>query len=554
MNPVRHSGRIPARALRGTVAVLSTCGLLLTACTTIGPEQASARLSPAQAPQGAADAASTSPVPPGLQRYYGQELHWKTCPGVPALQCTTVKAPLDYAHPDAGDITLAAVRKKATGTGATRIGSLLFNFGGPGSSPIEGLAADPDAYPSLNAAYDLVALDPRGVGHSTPVDCGSDTSTATTDSGVTTTSTDQDIEELAVAYAEIAAACARHAGRLLPHVGTLDAARDMDLMRALLGDEQLHYIGWSYGTYLGASYAELFPSRVGRMVLDGAVDPSLDAASSYLNQARGYQVAWEAFAADCAARDDCPVGHSVQEAGRTLDSLVARLNRTPLQQGKDITVDGGTVLYTTSVLLSAPNWPTLRQMLREVLAGDTTTLQKIYGSELPDNPGDQSLAAVNCLSSARGPRYTPEQAKAHLAEFVQVAPQFGESWSYGLTLCTSWPTPANQTVHPITAPGAAPILVVGTTRDPATPYTAAQALARQLQSGRLLTWDGDGHGAYIQGSTCIQNAVDPYLLDGRLPKIGTICTDAPDNANAPVGTAPEALHTLRNAPMTTHRR
>ncbi|MGW1798106.1 alpha/beta hydrolase [Streptomyces sp. NPDC001984] len=548
MNPVRHSGRIPARALRGTVAVLSTCGLLLTACTTIGPEQASARLSPAQAPQGAADAASTSPVPPGLQRYYGQELHWKTCPDTPAFQCTTVKAPLDYAHPDAGDINLEAARKKATRTGATRIGSLLFNPGGPGESAIDYLTAAPDKFASVNAAferlnatYDLVALDPRGVGHSTPVDCGTDTSTAATDSGASTPSTDQKIQESAAAWAEVAAACARHAGRLLPHVGTLDAARDMDLMRALLGDEQLHYIGWSYGTYLGATYAELFPSRVGRMVLDGAVDPSLNAGSHYLSQARGHQVAWEAFATDCAARSDCPVGHSVKEAGRTLDSLVARLDRTPLRQGKDITIDGQTVLITTIFLLRAPNWPTLRQVLREALAGDTTTLQESYGGQLSDSLGVQSQTAVSCLSSTLGPRYTAAQAKAHLAELKQVAPQFGKFWVQFLTWCTSWPVPANQTAHPITAPGAAPILVVGTTRDPATPYNQAQALARQLQSGRLLTWDGDGHGAYIQGSTCIQNAVDHYLLDGRLPAAGTICTDAPDTANEPVGTAPEAL-------------
>ncbi|MGI5508150.1 alpha/beta hydrolase [Streptomyces sp. CA-106131] len=540
MNPVRQSGRIPARALHGTVAVLTTCGLLLTACATIGPEQTSARLSPGHAPQGAVGTASASPVPPGLQRYYGQELHWKTCPGAPAFQCTTVKAPLDYAHPDAGDINLAAARKKATGTGATRIGSLLFNFGGPGASAIDGLTAAPDAYASLNATYDLVALDPRGVGHSTLVDCGTDTSTAATDSGASTTSTDQEIQAQAAAWAEVGAACARHAGRLLPHVGTLEAARDMDLMRTLLGDEQLHYIGWSYGTYLGASYAELFPSRVGRMVLDGAVDPSLDAASQSLNEARGYQVAWEAFPADCAARDDCPVGHSVKEASRTLDSLVAWLDRSPLQQGKVITIDGETVLQMTGILLRAPSWPALRQMLREVLAGHTTTLLKVLVSALPGNPGDQSLTAVDCLSSTLGPRYTAGQAKAALAEFVRVAPQFGKSWVSSLTSCTSWPVPSQQTAHPITAPGAAPILVVGTTRDPATPYNEAQALARQLQSGRLLTWDGDGHTAYGRGSACIDNAVNHYLLDGRLPRAGMICTDAPDNANKPVGTAPEA--------------
>ncbi|WP_433446235.1 alpha/beta hydrolase [Streptomyces sp. CA-142005] len=554
MNPVRQSGRIPARALHGTVAVLTTCGLLLTACATIGPEQTSARLSPVHTPPGAANAASTVPVPPGLQRYYGQELRWKTCPDAPAFQCTTVKAPLDYAHPDAGDINLAAARKKATRTGATRIGSLLFNFGGPGVSAIDALTATPDRYASLNAAYDLVALDPRGVGHSTLVDCGTDTSTATGEAGMSSTSTDADIDQDVALWTKIAAACARHAGRLLPHVGTLDAARDMDLMRALLGDEQLHYIGWSYGTYLGASYAELFPSRVGRMVFDGAVDPSRNAASFYLNQARGYQVAWEAFAADCAARDDCPVGHSVKEAGHTLDSLVARLDRSPLQQGKDIIVNGQVVLTMTAVLLRYPHWPALRQMLREVLAGDTTTLLKVLVAVLPGNLGDQSETAVHCLSSTFDGRYTADRTKASLAEFVRVAPQFGKAWVSNLSSCTSWPVPANQTAHRITAPGAAPILVVGTTRDPATPYNDAQALARQLQSGRLLTWDGDGHTAYGQGSACIDNAVDHYLLDGRLPRVGTVCTDAPDNGNKPVGTAPADPHTRRNAPMTLHTR
>jgi pimeloyl-ACP methyl ester carboxylesterase len=174
-----------------------------------------------------------------------------------------------------------------------------------------------------------------------------------------------------------------------------------------------------------------------------------------------------------------------------------------------------------------------------VLAGDTTTLLKVLVAVLPGNLGDQSETAVHCLSSTFDGRYTADRTKASLAEFVRVAPQFGKAWVANLSSCTSWPVPANQTAHPITAPGAAPILVVGTTRDPATPYNNAQALARQLQSGRLLTWDGDGHTAYGQGSACIDNAVDHYLLEGRLPRVGTICTDAPDNGNKPVGAAPE---------------
>ncbi|WP_431961091.1 alpha/beta hydrolase [Actinacidiphila sp. bgisy160] len=501
----------PRRRLRGFLAVLGSCGLLLTACAA-----GDLRRTPARA---LAEGAATA-VPAELGRYYGQRPDWKACTAVPSFQCATIRVPLDYERPAGGDITLAAIRQRATGNGAARVGSLQMNPGGPGSSAIAYLLGNVGSFsPAVRAAYDLVAVDPRGVGNSTPVDCATDAPTAAPDAGARRA----DIAAWAADFAEIAAACRRHASRLLPHVGTLDAARDMDVVRAVLGDERLHYLGFSYGTYLGATYAELFPSRVGRMVLDGAVDPALDGYDFTIGQARGYEVAWKSFATECATRPDCPVGHSVQEAGRILNALVAMLNRTPLRQGKDITVTGDALLGAVILGLRLPAWEALRAALAGVRAGDTTAVQALLGVDEETEAGDQSYYAASCLSATLGTWSTVAQARAALPAFRRAAPQFGEYYAGTLPMCTQWPVPPNQSAHRVTAAGAAPILVVGTLRDPATPYSWAQALARQLSSGRLLTWDSDGHTAYHRGSTCVESAVDDYLTRGQLPPAGTVC-------------------------------
>ncbi|WP_409472058.1 alpha/beta hydrolase [Streptomyces sp. HC307] len=520
MIAVRDTGRIPRRRLRGRVAALGAWGLLLTALYAGPPATA-----PATRPAGADGNAAEAAVPPELRRYYQQELHWKSCPDSPSFQCTTVKVPLDYAHPNAGEILLKAARKKATGNGA-RIGSLLVNPGGPGASATDFLVGTADSFsPSVRASYDLVAVDPRGVGDSTPVDCKTDIPATTMGFGLDLSADPAKIGTYDEAFKQVAAACARHAGRLLPHVGTLDAARDMDVLRALLGDDRLHYVGLSYGTYLGATYADLFPSRVGRLVLDGAMDPALDGYQRILQIAAGHQTAWESFAADCAARTDCPLGHSVEEIGRGLDTLRRSLDRAPLQQGKDISVTGEDLFLAVTTALRAYLWEELRAALRGVLAGDTTALQQLLDADEDDSGNAiEALYAVNCLSSLSGPRFTPAQAQAALPQFLRASPQFGESMGVLLMMCAHWPVPPTQPAHPLTAPGAAPILVVGTTRDPATPYPWAKALARQLSSGRLLTYDADGHTAYFRGSTCIGTAVDRYLTRGQLPPTGKVCT------------------------------
>ncbi|MFH8799166.1 alpha/beta hydrolase [Streptomyces sp. NPDC017936] len=514
--------RIPGRRLRGRVALLGAGGLLLAAPYAAWPGTAPAVTRPAGADGTAADAA----VPPGLRRYYRQELLWEPCSGAPSFQCTTMKVPLDYARPDAGDLLLAATRKKATGGGA-RIGSLLVNPGGPGESAVNflvGGTADQFS-PSVRAAYDLVAVDPRGVQFSTPVVCEGDVPTTPSGAGRRTPADAAEIADNDALYGEISDACARHAGRLLPHVGTLDAARDMDVLRALLGDDRLHYLGFSYGTYLGATYADLFPSRVGRMVLDGAIDPAMNGYQRFLQAATGYQVAWDSFAADCAARADCPLGRSVKEISRGLDTLRRSLDRAPLKQGKDVSVTGDLLLGAVTTALAIPAWELLRDALRGVLAGDTTALQQLLGSaeDTSSNAGD-AFFAISCLSHPLAPRFTPAQVQAALPQFLRSSPQFGAFYAPDLMQCAHWPVPPVQPSHAVSAPGAAPILVVGTTRDPATPYPWAEALARRLSSGRLLTYDADGHVAYLRGSTCVDTAVDRYLTLGQLPPVGAICT------------------------------
>ncbi|MEV7559596.1 alpha/beta hydrolase [Streptomyces sp. NPDC089795] len=523
--PISTRRRTSRRALGGALAALCAGGLLLPACAPVRRHQSLPALQPGvEAAERSTDGTNATPTPtpiatptpavaPELRRYYEQELTWAPCSGAPTFDCALVTVPLDYAQPEGGDIDLAAIRKPAGGTGKQRIGSLQINPGGPGAQALEYLVGKLDIFPpSIRASYDLVAMDPRGIGDSTPVDCGPDPAPAHDPA---------DIDANAAAYDRVAAACERHAGELLPHVGTPDVARDMDVLRALLGDDRLNYYGMSYGTYLGATYAEMFPSRVGRMVLDGAMDPALDAYRRWLDTARGYQKAWEAFAADCVTRTDCPVGHSVQEAARILDALRRTLNRAPLRHDEDTTVTGEDLSVSIKGTLRPHAWEDLRRMLREVQGGDTTTVRQ-YSDDTPS--GDQAFWVVSCLSSMLGARFTPAEAKAALARFVEVSPQFGESTVLGLLGCTHWPTPANQTSHPITAPGAAPILVIGSTGDPATPYNWSRSLARRLSSGHLLTYDNTIHVAGFAGSACIDSAIDRYLISGRLPPAGKVCT------------------------------
>ncbi|MFJ2090890.1 alpha/beta hydrolase [Streptomyces sp. NPDC087901] len=512
------------RPLRTLALALGTAGLLVSGCT--GESSTTGASSPAKAAS-----ASPSAVPAALKPYYAQHLSWRDC-GVTGFQCTTMKAPLDYAKPDRGEIKLAVSRKKATGPGK-RIGSLLVNPGGPGGSAIgylQGYAAI--GYPAqVRARYDMVAIDPRGVARSEPVECltGSQMDAYTQ---VDQTPDDAvEVTKLSSAFKKFATGCEQRSGEILPHVSTVETARDMDILRALLGDEQLHYVGASYGTFLGATYAELFPARAGRLVLDGAMDPSLPSAEMNRDQTAGFETAFQSFAADCVKKADCPLGTvSAADAATNLKKLFSDLDAKPVPTGESRKL--GESLATTGVIAAMYDetaWPQLREALTGAKAGDGSGLLSLADSYYEREPNGTyanlmyANAAVNCLDLP--PAFTTSQAVTEaLPAFEKASPVFGKGFAWASLNCAYWPVPATGTPHPVKAEGAAPIVVVGTTRDPATPYKWARSLAGQLSSGTLLTYEGDGHTAYGRGSDCIDTAINTYLLEGTAPDDGKKCS------------------------------
>ncbi|MGV9269933.1 alpha/beta hydrolase [Kitasatospora sp. NPDC003701] len=550
---------------RAVAAVLAAAGLLVGGCSsssstpgaassdTIGPgaPSPSAPASGGSAPAPASRPGATpleplpAAVPAALAPYYGQRPAWQPCDD--GFECTTFAVPLDYDHPGGGDLTLAAVRSVAvpadagsgagsgsgsgSGAGGGRLGSLLLNPGGPGGSAIEYVEAVAKTYDSdVRARYDLVGLDPRGVGRSSPVTCLTGERMDAYTAADITPDDQAEIDALVAADREFAEGCRQRAGDRLAHLSTVEAARDMDVLRALLGDERLNYVGKSYGTFLGATYAGLFPGRTGRIVLDGAMDPSLDSLSGNRTQAGGFETAWAAFAKDCAKREDCPLGRTEQQVGDQLSALFAAVDAKPLT-----TADGARRLTesqaTTGVIQAMYAdflWPKLRTALADAKAGDGTALLKLSDSYYERGPDGSypnlmfANMAVNCLDLP-APFAAPADVQQAVPDFERTSARFGRDMAWMALTCTYWPVRATGAAHTVRAAGAAPIVVVGTTRDPATPYAWAQSLAGQLESGRLLTFDGDGHTAYGRHDACVDGAVNGYLLGGEAPEQGKRC-------------------------------
>ncbi|MFI1097324.1 alpha/beta hydrolase [Streptomyces sp. NPDC020917] len=518
--------------LRFPAAVLAAAGLLLSGCTSgSGGHPASASSPQSGAGSSTASSSATGAPSADLAPYYGQKLTWHSC-GATGFDCTTMKVPLDYAHPDAhDDLSLAVARKQAAGPGS-RLGSLLVNPGGPGGSAIDYLQYAALGYPApVTSRYDMVAVDPRGVARSAPVECLTDKQMDAYTAVDTTPDDSAEVNKLASADKSFAQGCEQHSAKLLDHVSTVDSAKDMDVLRALLGDQRLNYVGKSYGTFLGATYAGLFPKRVGRLVLDGAMDPSVDALESSRAQAGGFEVAFKAFAGYCVKQAGCPLGTTtVADAGTHLDALFKNLDAHPLPTGtpRKLTEALGTT-GVIAAMYDQSSWPTLRDALSSALKGDGGPLLKLSDSyyERDDSGKYSNLmyanAAVNCLDLPPALR-SPADVERALPSFDKASPHFGTTLAWSSLVCGYWPVKATGHAAKITAPGAAPILVVGTIRDPATPYAWAVSLADQLSSGHLLTYDGDGHTAYARGSDCIDTSVNAYLLDGKVPAKGKTCT------------------------------
>ncbi|MFD4629569.1 alpha/beta hydrolase [Streptomyces sp. NPDC058284] len=460
-----------------------------------------------------------------------QKLDWSRCeapekgsaPGA-EWQCSTLEVPLDYARPGGETIGIALIRAKSTGKG-DRIGSLLFNFGGPGGSGVSGLPSFADSYTKLRERYDLVSFDPRGVAASKGVRCRDDAATRAAEKKIDLTP-DTPAEEKAYFKdaADFGAGCARNAKNVIEHISTVEAAGDMDVMRQVLGDDKLHYFGVSYGTELGGTYAHLFPRRVGRLMFDAVVDPSADAIGHAENQAKGFQRALDNY---FRAQGEDPKAGSARIA-----KLFKRLDAAPMRASGDRKLTES--LASTGILVtlySKQTWPALTRGLADAEKGDGSTLLQLADAyNERDASGrystqSHSQRAISCLDAKT--RTSPEEAKKRLGRFREISPVFGEFMGWDTAgWCHEWPVAGLHDSPDVSAPGADPILVVGNTGDPATPYEGARKMADELGKdvGVHLTWKGEGHGAYGNGSSCVDDTINAYLLEGEAPKDGKVCS------------------------------
>lgn len=464
-----------------------------------------------------------------LEAYRSQEVSWRACGQ--GTWCASVEVPLDYDDPGGRRISLAVRALGPRAPDGTRP-ALLINPGGPGSSARDfvpyfaGLLSRP-----VREVYDVVGVDPRGVGASAPVTCM--TGAATTRWLQTDPSPDTaaEVRTLMRRASQISPGCLRLSGDLARHVGSDATVNDMDLVRSVLDQDALHWFGYSYGTYLGARYAERFPSRVGRMVLDGAVDPSLDSMQVSREQSRGFQTAIRRFAADCARRPRCPLGASTDGVIARINGLLATLDRAPLPATSGpplVQAEAITALFFS--MYSTDLWPVLEDALAAAYRGDGAELAAIadvasdktgpntYGSNI-----NSAFLAIGCWDYPAPPGRAGLAAAARNWSSGASVPELAKAIAWGNAPCSTWFGHSRRVPAAATSTTSAGILVIGTLFDPATPYAWSQRLHAQLPTSRLLTYVGDGHTAYGEGSDCVQGAVDTYLLVGTLPPADTRC-------------------------------
>jgi pimeloyl-ACP methyl ester carboxylesterase len=476
------------------------------------------------------NAPDTDGVSADLLPFYEQTLEWTPCDrGGATFDCTYVTAPLDWENPGDGDIQLSIVRHQATGT---PVGSLLTNPGGPGASGRD-FILDSLSYAvssDLADSYDVIGFDPRGVGDSTAVRCfdaaGMDAYLYDIPASPRgTTEWEAELTERNQAFAD---ACEANSDGILPYITTVNSARDMDLIRAVLGDKQLNYLGYSYGTFLGATYANLYPEKAGRLVLDGAIDPAVSGITVGTTQALGFESALRAYMQDCLDSGSCPFNGSVDEAMSDLGALLAAVDRTPLKND-DGRMLGADSLMTGIIvaLYSKDSWSALTQGLEGALQGDASIafyLADAYNSRengtYLDN-SSEAFRAYNCMDYPV--EDDPAAQDAADAKIAEGAPTIAPYWS-GPDSCEVWPYPPTGTRGEIHAEGAGPVLVVGTTNDPATPYEWSVSLADQLDEGVLITRVGEGHTGYNKGNVCVDSAVDSYFLDDIVPDADVECS------------------------------
>lgn len=458
---------------------------------------------------------TTAPGGEGLSGYLAQEPAWSSCSG--GLECAQILVPLDYADPSQQAITLSLARKPATTE--PRLGTLFVNPGGPGAGGT-GLAAG-FARAGLEQ-YDIVGWDPRGTGNSTPVHCYDDA--ATDDLEALDISPDDSAERAALVKGtyEFGTSCWENSGRLLEHISTIETVRDLDLMRQLVGDEKLNYFGYSYGTEIGATYAELFPFNTGRLVLDAAVNIT---DSDEVVQAMGFDLALRNFAEWCVD-NSCQLGNSREEVLASITGLFDDLDATPLEvKGRKLTQSLAVEGVAQLLYGGKEAWPAIAAYVGWARQGSGEAL--LWAADqlnARDEQGDYSpmfyaFPAISCLDT------TDEgvvDADLTWNEDQSKAPIFGRYFGPQYT-CPLWPVRPAPKLD-LRGVGAEPLLVIGGTGDNATPYQQSVTMAEQLDSGVLLTYEGEGHGSYGSKSSCVNSVVIAYLVNGTLPTDGFTCS------------------------------
>ncbi len=510
-----------------TAAALAAVTTLLTGCSFLGLELG----------QGSGDGygALKSPEVDGtLAAYQQQEIEWTSCGS--GHECAKVAAPLDWGsvtgEPGSSESIELALRKTPS-TSDTPLGTVFVNPGGPGAPGTEYL--EYTSFPGLAGHYDVIAWDPRGVGSSSQVVCYDDAELDdhlfdTTDHGEP--GSDEWLAALRDSHERLGAACLENTGELIKHVDTVSTVRDLDLLREIVGDAKLNYLGYSYGTYIGARYADMFPETVGRLVLDGALDPNTTTADVVRAQTGGFEQALAAFLESCLGDENCPFTGTVESAMAEVHGMLAAAEATPLPTSEERKVGSGTLLTAIiTPLYAESNWPLLYDLFAEVKAGTGDTalyLADFYydrdGSGEYLNNSTEAFIAINCLDypNTGEPDFAAwrEDAAALAKEF----PTFGKFQGYADASCWGWPVAPAESRDSVTAAGADPILVIGTTGDPATPYDWAVSLAEQLESGVLVTYEGEGHTAYNGKNACVDETVNTYFRSGEIPSQGVTCS------------------------------
>lgn len=466
---------------------------------------------------------------PGLASFYSQSLRWSSCSGG---QCAKLTVPVDYANPSGATIELALLKVPASSAG-DRIGSLVVNPGGPGSSGVDyARHANQIVSTEVRRKLDIVGFDPRGVGASAPLDCLSDQALDQFLAMDPTPDTPTESQAFIAESKTLADGCQRGGGALLAHLSTEEVARDMDILRAALGEPRLHYLGKSYGTYLGAVYADLFAKNVGRFVLDGVVPPDLTSTELSEGQARGFEIATKAYMASCVKSAGCPAGSTVEEGMQWLRDFLKGVDSQPLRVSDDARVtqlgEGWASMGIGYAMYAQQAWPSLTSALRDAKNGDGNALMELanqYADRTAAGTYEDNIMeviyAVNCLDRPDTADLATVQKNADA--FAKVAPTWGRFLAWGSVPCGVWPVQSGRTPKTISAAGSGPIVVVGTTRDPATIYEWSVRLRNQLSNASLVTYEGDGHTAYRRSNSCVDNAIDAYYVRGDVPRDGLTC-------------------------------